>query len=324
MRLRYSAVMTQLRAPVVLAALLGLLAAGVARGQTSLDVLEKDLDEVKQQRQDATSQGFLNLITQLDKADSSADAALQLFQSSGGTLPAPTQVTTRYEHETPTEKAARLQRDQNILTSFGAMVQLHCGMMRIAATYVMKPDTAHLHEDWIAWLKNAAQIYPQLTGADDVRTMSMKDSPISAYLDFHGWGDKEQGKWTVHELPKFYRAEVLEPLRNPVVADALPAWDSYIALRNANQPDNNRWNNDELPELQFEKAADDFALAPGTEKLQALVDLIKAHPNHAKVDDWIAQVHTMLSAYKAQHGDAAPTNSAPAAAVAPAPAPAGG
>lgn len=307
-----------------LAALLGLAFVGLARGQTSLDVLEKDLDEVKQQRQEATSQGFLNLMDQLDKADSNADAALQLYQAAGGTLPAPAEVKTRYEHETPTEKAARLKQDQANMTSFAAMLQLHCGMMRIAAQEVTKPDAPHLHEDWVAWLKNAAQIYPQLTGADEVRAMPMKDSPISTYLDFHGWGDKEQGGWTVRDLPKFYRANVLEPLRNPMVAEALPDWDVYIALCNANEADNDRWNNDELPALQFEKACDDFALAPGTEKLQTLVDLIKAHPNHAKVDDWIARVHAMLAAYKAQREGAPTTNGAPAAEATPTPAPAGG
>jgi hypothetical protein len=292
-----------------------LLAAGLtARAQTPLDEMEKDLDQVKQERQDASSQTLTNFLAALQNASASPDAALQLYQQAGGTMPTPTQVTTRYEHETPTEKAARLAQDQANMASLGGMAQLHCGLMRFAALFLENTPPPTLPADWANWLKNAAQIYPQLSGNDDLRTKSMKDSPISSYLNFHGWGDKEQGGWTVHQLPAFYRQYVLDPLRNPVVADALPAWDTYIALRAANEANNqDRWNNEDLPELQFERGCDDVALSPNTDKLQSLIVLIKAHPTHSKVDEWIAKVHDMLQAYKAAH----PGSSATAASATP-------
>jgi hypothetical protein len=291
-----------------------LAAALVARGQTPLDEMEKDLEQVKQERQDASNQTLTNFLNALQNASSSPDAALQLYQQAGGTMPAPTQVTTRYEHETPTEKAARVAQDQANMASLGGMAQLHCGLMRFGALFLENTPPPTLQADWANWLKNAAQIYPQLSGNDDLRKMSLKDSPISSYLNFHGWGDKEQGGWTVHGLPAFYRQAVLDPLRNPVVADALPAWDTYITLRSANETNNqDRWNNEDLPELQFERGCDDYALTPGTDKLQSLIELIKAHPTHSKVDEWIGKVHDMLQAYKAAH----PSSSATAASATP-------
>jgi hypothetical protein len=184
--------------------------------------------------------------------------------------------------------------------------------MRFAALFLQEPAPPTLQTDWTTWLKGAAQIYPQISGNDDLRHMAMKDSPISSYLNFHGWGDKAQGGWTVHQLPALYRQYVLDPLRNPVVADVLPAWDTYISLRGANEGNNqDRWNNEDLPDLQFERTCDDYALSPNTDKLQSLVELIKAHPTHSKVDEWIAKVHDLLQSYKASHPGSSDAASAP-------------
>lgn len=303
MRLHYCAVMKQLgmgRAGLALAICLA--ATGTARAQTSLDALEKDLDQVKQEHQDATSQTLTNFLSTLENASASPNAALQLYQQAGGAMPDPTKVTSRYSYETPSEKAARMAQDQANLASLGYAAQLHCGLMRFAALFLQDPAPPTLQADWLTWLKGAAQIYPQISDSYDLRRMAMKDSPISSYLNFHGWGDKAQGSWTVHQLPALYRQYVLDPLRNPVVADVLPAWDTYINLRGANEAnDQDRWNNEDLPDLQFERTCDDYALSPTTEKLQSLVELIKAHPTHAKIDEWIAKVHDLLQSYKASH-----------------------
>jgi hypothetical protein len=285
------------------------------RGQTPLDEMEKDLEQVKQEHQDATNQTLMTFLNALQNASASPDAALQLYRQAGGDMPDPTRVTSRYAYETPSEKAARLAQDQANLSSLGKVAQLHCGLMRFAALFLQDPPPPTLQGDWTTWLKGAAQIYLQIAGGGELRKVTMKDSPISAYLNFHGWGDKEQGTWTVHELPALYRQYVLDPLRNPVVvADALPAWDAYIALRSANEANNpDRWNNEDLPDLQFERGCDDFALAPNTDKLQSLIELIKAHPTYSKVDDWIAKVHDMMQAYKAAHpgSSATPASATP-------------
>jgi hypothetical protein len=312
MRLRYCAVMKHSGRGVALA-LIAFFPAIVApaRAQTSLDILEKDLDAVKQQHQDATSQNFTSFLSALEAAIQSPDAALQLYQKAGGDLPDATPITTKYEHETPDEKSARLAKDQSNLANFSAMLQLHCGMMRLAALFAEKPDSPTLHGDWIAWLKSTAQIYPQLSGAHHVRNMTMQDSPIGTYLGFHGWGNKDQGGWSVHDVPKFYHDQILEPLRHPAVAAALPAWDVYIAMRNADEPDADKWNNEEYPDLAFSRASDDFNLAPSTDKLQAIVELLKAHADSPKIDDWISQAHAMAEVLRARKaGVAAPTASA--------------
>jgi hypothetical protein len=141
----------------------------------------------------------------------------------------------------------------------------------------------------------------------------MDKSVIGAYLNFDDWGDKEQGKWSVSDLPKFFRSQVLEPLRTPPTAATLPVWDTYIAMKSIDEPDQDKWTGVEYPALLFEKDSDDFASAPSTEKLQTLVELIKANAKHPKVDDWIAQVHDMMKSYRSQIGATAVAGGAPAA-----------
>jgi hypothetical protein len=68
---------------------------------------------------------------------------------------------------------------------------------------------------------------------------AMRDSVISKFLGFNVWADKEQGGWSVQDLPKLYRANVLDPLRATPTADTLAAWDAYIAMANA---DGTRWS----------------------------------------------------------------------------------
>jgi hypothetical protein len=278
---------------------------GTTQAQTSLDVLQQDLDQIKQEHQDASSASYVKFESALEEASGSAEAALKLFQAAGGTMPPPTPVKTRYEHETPTEEAARRAKDASVQASFGSMAQLHCGMMRLAAIFVEKPDTPALKEDWAAWLKQAATIYPQLGGADTVKQMTMADSVVSKYLGFHGWGQKEQGQWSVQDVPKFYRTTVLDPLRAHQDASTLAAWDSYIAMKNADEPDADKWNQVDYPDLEFEKGSDDFAMEPSTEKIEALVTLLKANPTHPHFEDWLGRVKEMIAGLKASKANTA-------------------
>jgi hypothetical protein len=284
-----------------------------ARAQTPLDALEKDLDEVKQQHQQMTAANFDNFLNELNAAAGDPQQAAQLYQAAGGKLPNATAVKTEHEHETPDEKSARLEKDREKMARFESMLQLHCGMMRLAALFVEKPDTATLQGDWVAWLKSAAPTYEQLDGPEDIKNLKMDKSVIGAYLNFDDWGDKEQGKWSVSDLPKFFRSQVLEPLRTPPTAATLPVWDTYIAMKSIDEPDQDKWTGVEYPALLFEKDSDDFASAPSTEKLQTLVELIKANAKHPKVDDWIAQVHDMMKSYRSQIGATAVAGGAPAA-----------
>jgi hypothetical protein len=146
--------------------------------------------------------------------------------------------------------------------------------------------------------------------------MSMRDSSISKYLAFKLWGDKEQGSWSVASIPKLYETNVLTPLRATPTAATLAAWDVYIAMMGGDTTDNDQWNQTVYPPLQFERACDDYAVTPSTEKLEDLVNLIKANPTYPKVDDWIGRVHKLMEDYRASHGGAAEvttaaTNAAP-------------
>jgi len=54
-----------------------------ARAESSLDALEQELNQVKQEHQDSNSQVFIGFIDELDKAVQSADDALLLYQDAG-------------------------------------------------------------------------------------------------------------------------------------------------------------------------------------------------------------------------------------------------
>jgi hypothetical protein len=323
---------------------------GFASAQNSLDALEQELKEAKQQHQEVASAALTNFFSQIDAAMGSSDAAVALYEQAGGSPPAPAPVVTAHENETATEKEARLALDQGNLSKLGAALQLHCGLMHYAALFVVKPDQKGLQDDWVAWLKSVAPVYPQLAvpaesgeqnpehhkrkrnnaedGApaaarqppfnpEDIKGKAMRDSLISKFLGFSSWDDKEQGGWSVRDLPKLYRTNVLEPLRASPTAATLAAWDAYIAMANADEQDNDRWNQVVYPPLEFDRACDDYAVAPGTEKLEGLVSLIKENPTNPHVDDWIARVHQLLLDYRANQGGNAPVAQNPAMAPAP-------
>jgi hypothetical protein len=306
--------------------------------QDSLRIIEEELKDAKDTHDQATTQALTNFFGQLDAAMASPDAAVALYQQAGGTMPDPTPVTSQHEDETPTEKDKRVAQDQANATKLGVALELHCGLMHYAALFIVKPDQKGLQDDWVAWLQRAAPLYPQLAvpmGSDDsapasaphkrkrdgdsgggggngtpppkpynptdVKTKTLKDSVISKFLDFKNWDDKDQGKWTVSNLPALYRTNVLEPLRaNPTDA-TLAAWDTYIAMANADEPDNDKWNSVDYPPLQFDRACDAYTVSPDTEKLEGLVNLIKANPTYPQVDEWISRVHGFMEGYKAKH-----------------------
>jgi hypothetical protein len=314
---------------------------GFAVAQSSLQTLEQELKDAKQLHQDTTAQVLTNFFSQIDAAMGSPDAAVALYQQAGGTLPDPAPVVTAYSNETASEKEARLAVDQANKAKLGAVLQLHCGLMHYAALFVVKPDQKGLQDDWVTWLKSAAQTYPQLNAQTvssdpnppshkrksdqnpnapvakpfnpaEVKGKAMRESIISKYLAFKSWADKEQGGWSVRDLPKLYRATVLEPLRTSPTTATLSAWDTYITMMNADEPDNDRWNQSVYPPLQFDRACDAYAAEPSTEKLEALVALIKANPTYPQVDDWISRAHQLLEDYSARHGGKATTAQTPA------------
>lgn len=317
----------------------------VALAQSTLDALQQELNDAKQQHQDVTAATLSNFFGQLDPAMGSPDAAIALYQQAGGTLPDPSPVVKANEDETETEKEERLAFDQANVARLATALQLQCGLMHYGALFVVKPDQAGLQDAWVGWLKTAALTYPKLNVPNggqpaqpepkrkhktedgtpvaqsrpppfnpvDEENKALKDTLITKYLTFNAWGDKEQGGWSVHELPKLYRTNVLEPLRVTPTQATLDAWDTYIAMANADEKDNDKWNQEVFPPLQFDRACDDYLATPSTEKLEALVNLIKANPTNPHADDWIARVSKLMDDYRTSHGGAPSTAQTPSA-----------
>jgi hypothetical protein len=290
---------------------------GSARAESAVDALEHDLQDIKQSHQDATAQNIANFNTQTANGMQSADAALNLYETSNGPLPAGSAVQSAYDHETPHEREAREAADQARLVNLALVSQLHCGLLHYGGLLIVTPDQKGLHDEWVGWLKSAPQIFLQIQDdgipqVRDLRRKTLKDSVISSALGFSNvWGDKEQGGWTVNEIPRLYRSEVLDPLRATPTADTLAAWDVYISLKAAMQPDQDKWNQVEHPSLMFDRGCDDYAVTPSMDKLQALVDIIKANPSHPKLDDMLSKMHDLVKDYKSRHpGEGSPDPSA--------------
>lgn len=326
------------------------LAGHAALAQSSIDALEQELKEVQQQQQDTSAQNLAAFFQQVDAAMASPDAAVTLYQAAGGTLPDPTPVTTQHESESASEKEARLAQDQANATAVGAVLQVHCGLLHYAALFITSPQQKGLQDDFNAWLQRVAPGYPQLNmpappaaapdasgGGDepgrhhhrfdgphssfnlgDLKGRAMRDSMIAKYLGFKAWGDKEQGGWAVKDLPRLYRADILEPLRTTPNPATLTAWDTYIAMAQSDQPDTDHWTSIDAPPLQFDRACDDYAISPDVDKLEVLLQIIHANLTHPQAPDWIAREKQLLDDYRAKHGGA-PVVAQNAAAPAPAP-----
>jgi len=281
----------------VLAAL-ALVATGRLTAQTSLDVIIQDLKDARQQHDQAASQAMTSFLSALDAASQSGAQALDLYKRAGGSLPDLAPVRHHYEYETPTEKAARESIDAQSYAAAAIVVQVHCGLMRYAALLSLNPPPPGTKDQWLAWLKTIAQVYPQLAGSRALKDVAMRDSVISEYLGFHGWGASEQGGWAVHDLPRLYRSLVLEPLRHPPGPGTLDAWDTYTAMLQADETDHDKWTQADEPPLDFDRGADDFAIEPSLDKLAALDAIVKANPTSDQTNDWIARMTTMITVYQ--------------------------
>ncbi len=264
---------------------------------TSIQVLEQDLQQAKTQHDAASSQQMVDFVNALDAASQNPNTALDLYQKAGGELPDPTPINKHYAYETPSEKAQREALDQQNLTTFATVAQVHCGLMKNAALLASKPLDPKVNADWIEWLKNAATLYPQLAGRLPLKNATMKDSVIARYFGFHGWGASEQGTWSIQQLPALYRQFVLDPLRNPPGPGTLDAWNTYITMVRADDPDPNHFAQTTEPALDFDRAADDFAIRPTMDKLQLVDQIIKANPMNDHMDNWITRAQQMIARY---------------------------
>jgi hypothetical protein len=283
---------------VVMAMAGAFFAVGPMRAQTSLDVLQDDLRAAKEQHDTANSQMMTTFLSTLEAASQSGGTALDLYSKAGGNLPDAAPVRSHYEYETPSEKAKREEIDAQNFESVAIVIQVHCGLMRNAALLTVTPKAPGVQEQWMEWLKTTADLYPQLGGQRALKNVSMRDSVVSNYLNFHGWGDGEPGRWTVAELPELYRNLVLEPLRHPPGPGTMDAWDTYIAMRQADEADHDKWSQQIEPALDFDRDSDDFAIQPTMDKLAALDAIIKANPTDSHFDDWIQRMQAMIDIYR--------------------------
>ena len=282
----------------VVMGIVALVALGRAEAQTSIDVLEDDLKEAKATHDASASQLMTNFLGTLQNAEQSPAAALDLYQKAGGNLPDAAPVHSHYQYETPTEKAEREAIDANNFASVAIVIQIHCGLMRNAALLALTPNAPGVKDQWLDWLKATATQYPQLEGKRALKEVAMRDSVVSSYLGFSGWGDSEQGQWAVKDLPHLYRELVLDPLRNPPTQATIDAWNTYIAMKQADETDKDKWTQQIEPTLEFDRDEDDYNVLPSMDKLAALDAIIKANPTSDHLTDWIKRMQVLIDSYR--------------------------
>jgi hypothetical protein len=265
--------------------------------QTSIDALEADLQQAKLEHDTSSSQVMTTFLSALESASQDPTAALDLYKKAGGDLPNAAPVRTQYNYETPTERERREALDASNSAGVAGVIQVHCGLMRNAALLVTTPQAPDVQQGWTDWLKATAQVYPQLAGHRALKDVPLNKSVISSYLGFNGWGDSDQGKWKVSDLPQLYHDQVLTPLRNSLGPTTIDAWNTYIAMMQADEPDKNKWAQEE-PAYEFDRDADDYAIQPNMDKLQALDEIIKANPASDHLDDWIKRMQAMIDSYR--------------------------
>jgi len=273
-------------------------ALGRAEAQTSIDVLLSDLQEAKAAHDASASQMMTTFLSTLENGAQSPTFALDLYQKAGGNLPDAAPVKSHYVYETPTEKAQREAIDANNFASVAVVIQVHCGLMRNAGLLAMTPNAPGVQEQWMDWLKSTAAIYPQLQGRRALKEVEMRDSVVSNYLGFSGWGDSDQGKWSVSDLPQLYHDLVLTPMRHPPTQATIDAWNTYIAMKQADEPDKEKWAQQEEPALDFDRDEDDYDLLPSMDKLAALDAIIKANPTSDHLEDWIKRMQALIDSYR--------------------------
>jgi len=331
-------------------------AVGFARAQSTLDALEEELKEAKQQHDEVTAQNLTNFFSQVDQAMQSPEAAVTLWKGAGGAMPAATGTTTQYATETASEREAREGKDKANVDALAGLLEVHCGLLHYGGLYVTSPDQKGLNDEFNGWLQKVAQVYPQLVppvsedngGAQgggehhhhhdnagggggaaspppfnfgELKGKTLQGSPITKFLGFTlAFKDKPQGGWSVKQIPALFKSNILDPSRTAPSETTLANWDLYIAMMQADETDPDKWTTTDYPPFQFERAADDYAISPNTDKIETLVQIIHANPTHPNAADWLTRTKTLLDAYRAAHGGggAAPSvvrNSAPPAAV---------
>jgi hypothetical protein len=312
---------------------------GLAHAQSTLDALDQELKEAQQQHDDVTAQNLSNFFSQVDQAMQSTEGSVQLWQSAGGAMPALTGTTTQYSSETASERETREAKDRANVQALGGMLQVHCGLLHYGGQFVTDPKQKGLQDAFNDWLQKIAAVYPQLGASTSDSTSSpgggehkhhhgdaggggagaaapppplnfselkgktLKDSPITKYLGFTAaFKDKDQGSWSVKQIPALFKTNILDPSRATPNATTLGNWDIYVAMMQADETDPDKWTTTDYPPFQFERAYDDYSISPNTDKIQTLVQIIHANPTHPGAPDWLTRTKAALDAYRAGHG----------------------
>jgi hypothetical protein len=286
---------------------------------SSLDALQRELDELKTKQKGLIDNAFSTFLTEMDKDAVDGEAALAFLDSAKETIaqdkanaekpPTPDDGSgssiDQAVQSQPTERKHHHSQNQNTTNQPDPMVAAaHCGLVRFAALYILHPDTANLDTQWKTWLESAGENYPSLKREDPLFQTPVSDSVIPKFykMDLSG---KEQSDWKVAKLSDIYEKYILKPLGDANDPKVLAAWDTFAGMKKVDV-DALTFSTDVEPTLYFNKEVADYKLNPTVDKISKLYQLAEQNPAHKDFSKWLDTISGLIADMRARYGVPAP------------------
>jgi hypothetical protein len=287
------------RSSIVIAIFATLLPLPSARAQSSMDGLLRDIQELKSKREKDMTAGMQLLLTRLETAAQNGDEARSLLKECGYLAADENDPARPKRKHAPANLAEKHEMEAQASNSDSIEIGLtkHCSLVWAALSLSSRTEKERpkFEQDWLATM---LADYPNYRSQDIAKIKAM-ESPITKHFGIGYLVEtSDLGKGNLRSIPGFYKRLVLQPLRNPLKAEALASWDVFIGLKQTDGGDNPDSQLVEIPEYQFYKSQDAFILAPSESAISAQVQLLKTYSEHPKFNTFIGIIENNVKALR--------------------------
>jgi hypothetical protein len=308
-------------------------ACGAAWPQTTLDALERSLKDVGKQHEQGEQTQRDDFARVLDAALASPEAALQAWSDAGGRVPEPPRLDPANEEwmrqaleaceaegVASPELSGALADDaqarkrlfkragyyQEILAGYlhsraAQAAWAHCQLLKFAADFSAKKTDPAKDPRWTSWLEGNVAGFERISG-HPFCSVTVGASPLVRRYGQDQLLGKDFKEWSVQGMPELFRTWILDPARAARARDIGKTWDAYIVLNHAESGNPDKWENERLPWLLFQKQADEYRVAPDVMPLTRLVEIMKQHPAHPRFKEMQAITGELLADLKRRKG----------------------
>lgn len=308
-------------------------ACGTAAAQTTLDALEQSLRDLGKQHEQGEQALRDDFVRALDAALASPEAALGAWTEAGGRVPEPPRPDAGNEDwirrvieaceaqgvAAPELSGAlagdaqarkrlfkRAENYQEILRDYsrGRSSQAawrHCQLLKFATDFSAKKTDPAKEPRWAAWLADNVPGFEQLSG-HPISGVTVGTSPLVRRYGQEQLLARNYKEWSVQAMPELFRTWILDPARAARARDIGKTWDAFIMLNQAESGNPDKWENERLPWLLFQKQADEYRSAPDVMPLTRMVEIMKQHPAHPRFKEMQAITRELLADLKRRKG----------------------